>query len=97
MKNLKPSIFYFLLFIHLSLNAQNEFANYAIALRFWQNAIWQLPQDKQASFRDQLPEQTKKDLEAINAPYRNYQLHIGYSKGNYSAITLKIYSIKKYW
>ncbi len=56
------------------LNAQNEFANYAVALRFWQSAIWQLPQAKQASFRDQLPEQAKKDLEAMNAPYRNYQL-----------------------
>lgn len=56
------------------LNAQNDFANYAIALRFWQSAIWQLPQAKQASFRDQLPEQAKKDLETMNAPYRNYQL-----------------------
>ncbi len=56
------------------LNAKNDFANYAIALRFWQSAIWQLPPDKQLSFRDQLPQQAKKDLEAMNAPYLKYQV-----------------------
>lgn len=56
------------------LNALDDFANYATALRLWSSANWQLPADVARANYNRLPEKVKQDYEAMLAPYRRYRL-----------------------
>ncbi|MCA9837419.1 MAG: DUF3810 family protein [Trueperaceae bacterium] len=56
------------------LKASDPFARYAVALRFWQQAYWQLPQEKQAAFLARLPDSSRQDLNAMVAPFQKYQM-----------------------
>ena len=56
------------------LNANNDFANYATALRLWSSANWQLPSELAQANYERLPESVKQDYEAMLAPYRHYRL-----------------------
>ncbi len=56
------------------LKAKDAYARYAVALRFWQEAYWQLPKEKQAGFLAKLPDSSRQDLNDMLAPYQKYQM-----------------------
>lgn len=56
------------------LSAADAYARYSVALRFWQDAWWQLPAGQRESYHDALPEIAQKDLVAMREPYQHYQM-----------------------
>lgn len=56
------------------LNANNAYAQYAVALKLWNDAVAQLPQDKRAAAIQVLPQRARDDLEASYEPFRRYRL-----------------------
>lgn len=56
------------------LRADDPYARYAVALRFWQQAYWQLSPEKQAGFLAQLPDSSQEDLKEMLAPFQTYQM-----------------------
>jgi Protein of unknown function (DUF3810) len=56
------------------LGTDDPYAQYAVALKLWNDAVGQLPTDKRATAVQALPQQAKDDLEATYEPFRSYRL-----------------------
>lgn len=56
------------------LNADDPYARYAVALKLWNDAVWQLSENKRGEAVQALPERARADLEASYEPFRRYRL-----------------------
>jgi hypothetical protein len=56
------------------LNASDPYARYATALKLWNDAVAQLPEDKRGAAFATLPERAKDDLNKMYEPFRHYRL-----------------------
>ncbi len=56
------------------LSANDPYAQYAVALKLWNDAVRQLPQDQRALAVQALPQIARDDLEATYEPFRRYRL-----------------------
>jgi hypothetical protein len=56
------------------LNANDPYAQYAIALKLWNDAVGQLPEDKRSAAFAALPEQARNDLNKMYEPFVRYRL-----------------------
>jgi hypothetical protein len=55
------------------LQAEHAYARYATALRFWELLSRQLPANRRAELRAQLPERAREDLTAMAAPFAQFR------------------------
>ncbi|MGL4610311.1 MAG: DUF3810 family protein [Trueperaceae bacterium] len=56
------------------LNASDPYARYAVALKLWSDAVWQLSEVERREAVDALPQRAKDDLEAMYESFRRYGL-----------------------
>jgi hypothetical protein len=56
------------------LSADDPYAQYAVALKLWNDAVLQLPEDERHAAVHALPERARADLEATYAVFRRYRL-----------------------
>lgn len=56
------------------LNAADPYAQYAVTLKLWNDAVAQLPEEKRGAAFAALPEQTRDDLNKMYEPFRRYRL-----------------------
>jgi hypothetical protein len=56
------------------LNADDPYARYAVALKLWNDAVAQLPEDKRGAAFAALPEKARDDLQQMYEPFRRYRL-----------------------
>jgi hypothetical protein len=56
------------------LSATDPYAQYAVALKLWNDAVAQLPQDKRGAAFAALPDRARDDLANMYEPFRRYQL-----------------------
>jgi hypothetical protein len=56
------------------LNANDPYARYTVALKLWNDAVRQLPEDKRTLAVQALPQIARADLEATYEPFRRYRL-----------------------
>jgi hypothetical protein len=56
------------------LNADDPYAQYAVALKLWSDAVLQLSEDKRHSAVHALPDRARADLEASYAVFRRYRV-----------------------
>jgi hypothetical protein len=56
------------------LNASDPYARYATALKLWNDAVAQLPEEKRGDAFAALPEKARDDLQKMYEPFRRYRL-----------------------
>ena len=56
------------------LNAKDDYARYAVALRLWWEVVATLPVDQQANYFENLPIEATRDIRASIEPYQRYRL-----------------------
>lgn len=58
------------------LNAKDDYARYAVALKIWWDAVSTFSTELQKQYLDKLPSQARADLESSFEPYRRYRMPI---------------------
>lgn len=56
------------------LNASDSYARYATALKLWNDAVQQLPEERRTDAVASLPQKAREDLQAMYEPFRRYRL-----------------------